>query len=122
MFPPAISRSTNFAVICCWAGGGKHRRRTYVKGGLQTSTVFVAWGYGDGSPSVRLSGVRERVKDCGAEAILYRVGCSEDVARQRVADRNRQSHRSLYIAPETFDFLKVRFQPLQPQERYRPTP
>ena len=66
--------------------------------------------------------VRAVVEGCGGEAILYQVECSEAEARQRVAERNQQADRSLYIAPETFDLLKARFEPLQPDERYQAAP
>jgi predicted kinase len=62
---------------------------------------------------------RALVRESGGEAVLYRVECPEDEARRRVAQRNRQAHRSLYITPETFDLLKARIEPLQPDEPYQ---
>ncbi len=62
--------------------------------------------------------VRRLIHSLGARALLYRVECSEDEARRRVAIRNEASDRSLFIAPETFDLLKARFQPLQADESY----
>lgn len=63
--------------------------------------------------------LRALAQSCGAETILYRVECSEDEARQRVAERNQSADRSLYIAPETFDLLKARVEPLQFDERHQ---
>jgi hypothetical protein len=61
---------------------------------------------------------RALAQTCGGETILYSVECSEAEARQRVAARNQKAHRSLYIAPETFDLLKERIEPLGADERY----
>ncbi|GJD63937.1 AAA family ATPase [Methylobacterium frigidaeris] len=60
--------------------------------------------------------VRYLVDQCGARALLYRIACPDDEARRRVAARNRQAACSLYIAPETFDVLKGRLEPLQGDE------
>jgi hypothetical protein len=62
---------------------------------------------------------RVLAENCGAEAVLYCVECADVEARRRIAERNRQAHRTLHIAPETFDILKNRFEPLQPDERRR---
>ncbi|MGX7703725.1 AAA family ATPase [Methylobacterium sp. Gmos1] len=59
---------------------------------------------------------RRLVAECGARALLYRVECPDEEARQRVAARNGRAERSLYIAPETFDALKQRLEPLQADE------
>ncbi|AWN54101.1 AAA family ATPase [Methylobacterium sp. 17Sr1-1] len=59
---------------------------------------------------------RRLAEGCGARALLYRVECSEEEARRRVAARNERAERSLFIAPETFDVLKERLEPLQADE------
>jgi predicted kinase len=56
--------------------------------------------------------VRTAVRSAGAAPVLWAVSCSDDEARRRVAVRNEAAHRSLYIAPATFDLLKARFEPL----------
>lgn len=61
---------------------------------------------------------RALAQNCGGETILYGVECSEAEARRRVAACNQKAHRSLYIAPETFDLLKGRFEPLEADECY----
>ena len=60
--------------------------------------------------------VRAAVEAVGATPVLWAVRCSDDEARERIARRNAAAHRSLYIAPATFDLLKARFEPLDPDE------
>jgi hypothetical protein len=48
--------------------------------------------------------------------MLWAVSCSDDEARKRIALRNETAHRSLYIAPATFDLLKARIEPLDIDE------
>jgi predicted kinase len=55
---------------------------------------------------------RATVDDLGATAVLWSVSCSDDEARRRIALRNQAAHRSLHIAPATFDLLKARLEPL----------
>lgn len=62
--------------------------------------------------------VRNRVESSGGQVLLYSVDCPADEAWRRVSARNRQNHRSLYIAPATFDLLKGRVEPLQPDESH----
>jgi predicted kinase len=62
--------------------------------------------------------VRATVEDIGATHALWAVSCSDDEARRRIALRNEAAHRSLYIAPATFDLLKARFEPLDVDEPY----
>jgi predicted kinase len=62
--------------------------------------------------------VRELVTSSGGQALLYSVDCPAEEAWLRVSARNRQNHRSLYIAPATFDLLKGRVEPLQSDESY----
>ncbi|MCF4129302.1 AAA family ATPase [Methylobacterium sp. SyP6R] len=59
---------------------------------------------------------RRVVESCGARALLYKVECPEDEARRRVAARNGHADRSLFIAPETFDVLRERLEPLHADE------
>jgi len=63
--------------------------------------------------------IRALVLDLGAQPVLYRLECDDEVARERVAQRNVGPGQSLYIAPATFDLLKGRFEPLQPDEHFR---
>jgi len=62
--------------------------------------------------------VRAVVEEIGATHILWAVSCSDDEARKRIALRNEADHRSLYIAPATFDLLKARVEPLGMDEAY----
>ncbi len=61
--------------------------------------------------------VRELVGLQGGRAILFHLHCSDVEAWQRIAERNDQLSRSLYIAPDTFQLLKTRFEPLGPEEK-----
>ncbi|RYE96773.1 MAG: ATP-binding protein [Oxalobacteraceae bacterium] len=56
--------------------------------------------------------VRAAVEEVGATPVLLAVTCSDADARKRIALRNDAAHRSLYIAPATFDLLKARVEPL----------
>ena len=60
--------------------------------------------------------VRELTQSLGARSVLYNVACDEAEARARIATRNQAGHRSLYIAPATYDLLKARFEPLASDE------
>jgi predicted kinase len=59
---------------------------------------------------------RNLAEAVGGQAVLYNVVCSDEEARRRVAVRNLQVGRGLYIAPSTFDALKGRLEPLQADE------
>lgn len=61
---------------------------------------------------------RRLAEACGARARFYKVECPEDETRRRVAARNGNADRSLVIAPETFDVLKRRFEPLHADEAF----
>jgi predicted kinase len=63
--------------------------------------------------------VRAAVANAGADCVLWAVSCSDDEARRRIALRNEAAHRSLYIAPATFDLLKARVEPLGVDEPHR---
>ena len=60
--------------------------------------------------------VRDIVETLGARTVLHHLSCPDDEARRRIAARNMSAERSLYIAPSTFDGLKARFEPLDPDE------
>ena len=62
--------------------------------------------------------VRAIVERLGASACLYRLDCPDDEARRRVDARNQADHRSLYIAPATYDALRRRFEPLEADEAW----
>jgi predicted kinase len=62
--------------------------------------------------------VRKLVALSGAQALFYSVECPVEEAWRRVSARNQQDHRSLYIAPATFDLFKGRVEPLQCDESY----
>jgi hypothetical protein len=59
---------------------------------------------------------RLRAAEAGASFRLYALQCSETAARLRCRARNANLQGSLYIADNTFDVLRVRFEPLQPDE------
>ena len=80
--------------------------------------VDVVLDYGFWSRAER-DHVRKLVGSSGGQVLLYNVECPAEEAWRRVSARNRQNHRSLYIAPATFDLLKDRVEPLQSDESYR---
>jgi len=55
---------------------------------------------------------RAVIGDLGAEYLLYRLACPDEVAWRRIEERNKALDLSLYIAPNTFEILKARFEPL----------
>lgn len=59
---------------------------------------------------------RQRAAAAGATCRLYALQCSEETARARCRRRNAALQGSLHIADNTFDVLKSRFEPLQPDE------
>lgn len=75
----------------------------------------VALDYGFWSRAERLA-VAARVARCGGRAVLYRLSCPDEVARARVAQRNRDDAAGLLISPETYDTLSARFEPLADDE------
>jgi predicted kinase len=60
--------------------------------------------------------VRAMAAALGADTRIYALRCSERTARQRCLQRNLDPGGSLFIAPETFDVLRARFQPLEADE------
>lgn len=59
---------------------------------------------------------RAVVAEHGGEAVLYGLNCTDDMAWERVSTRNRSLAGSLFIAPNTFQVLKSRFEPLEDDE------
>lgn len=60
--------------------------------------------------------VRALVADLGADCCLYNLACSDDEAWKRIEARNESLVSSLYIARNTFEVLKARFEPLDSDE------
>jgi len=59
---------------------------------------------------------RAKVAAVGALARLYRVTCFEEEAWRRIEKRNTDLQGSLYIARNTFEILRRRFEPLGSDE------
>jgi len=59
---------------------------------------------------------RVKITALGAEPRLYRLTCPEDEAWRRIESRNVNLHGSLLIVRNTFEVLKERFEPLDPDE------
>ena len=59
---------------------------------------------------------RARAAAVGANSRLYRLACSDDEAWRRIEKRNRDLRGALFIARETFELLKERFEPLDADE------
>ncbi len=60
---------------------------------------------------------RALIAQLGGECRLYRLTCSDEIARQRIERRNGSLDASLFIAPATYEALKARFEALGPDER-----
>jgi predicted kinase len=60
--------------------------------------------------------VRGVVAALGAEARLYHLACPPGIAWERIEKRNQALGSSLYIARNTFEVLKGRFEPLGTDE------
>ncbi len=60
--------------------------------------------------------VRSVISNLGGECRLYRLSCSDDEAWKRIKARNFTLDSSLYIARNTFEVLKARFEPLSDNE------
>ncbi len=59
---------------------------------------------------------REKISAIGAQPYLYRLTCREDEAWRRIEKRNTNLQGSLLIVRSTFQVLKERFEPLDPDE------
>jgi predicted kinase len=62
--------------------------------------------------------VREEVRALGADVCLYRLVCSDEEAWRRIERRNADLSSGLFIARNTFEVLKSRFEPLAYDEEY----
>lgn len=80
--------------------------------GIDVVLDYGFWRRAERDHARRLAGA------CGARARLYKVECPDHEVRRRVAARNERQDRTLFIAPETFDTLKARVEPLQPDEDF----
>jgi predicted kinase len=60
--------------------------------------------------------MRAAVAAAGAECTLYDVRCPEAEAWARIERRNAEPGPRLFIARNTFDVLKARFEPLEDDE------
>lgn len=58
------------------------------------------------------------IRQHGGTSNLYYLRCSDEIAWQRVDERNKDLGGSLYISRNTFDVLKARFEPLEPDEAF----
>jgi len=86
------------------------------RGGLDVVLDFGFW-------SRRLRDqVRRMAAELGGSTRIYAVLCSEQTARARCLARNLDLGGSLFIAPETFDALRSRFQPLGADEPHEVVP
>jgi predicted kinase len=77
--------------------------------------VDVVLDYGFWSRTER-DRVRAVIAGLGAEHRLYWLACPDDIAWQRIDRRNKALDASLHIAPNTFEVLKARFEPLGADE------
>lgn len=59
---------------------------------------------------------RQTATSLGATIQLYALHCPEPTARQRIRLRNTDLRGSLIVTDATYDFLRPRFEPLQPDE------
>jgi len=59
---------------------------------------------------------RSRAAAAGAEIKLYEIACSDEAAWARIEQRNRHLEGNLFISRATFDLLKTRFEPIEPDE------
>ena len=60
---------------------------------------------------------RVRVAEIGADSRLYRLACTDQEAWQRIEKRNADLQGGLLIVRDTFEALKYRFEPLDPDEQ-----
>ena len=60
--------------------------------------------------------MRSMAASLGANCLLYRLSCPDDVAWDRIEKRNNAPDAGLCIAPNTFRMLKARFEPLSEDE------
>jgi predicted kinase len=60
---------------------------------------------------------RARVAEIGVDSRLYRLACTDQEAWQRIEKRNADLEGGLLIVRDTFEALKDRFEPLDPDEQ-----
>lgn len=65
--------------------------------------------------------LRAQAAELGAALILYALNTPEELARQRIRRRNTEPD-SLYIAENTYDLFRSRFEPLEPDETHITVP
>ena len=73
------------------------------------TSVILDFGFWSRAERNRIRGL---VNLRGGDALLYHLSCSDDEAWHRITERNERLSGSLYIAPNTFQLLKARFEPL----------
>jgi predicted kinase len=61
---------------------------------------------------------RASAADVGGQAKLHWVTCDEEVARQRVAQRNNEPGTSFQILGNAYDELRAKFEPLDADEQF----
>lgn len=64
----------------------------------------------------RRDAVRAMAADCGGEVRFYALACDPGLAWEQVGRRNADPQSGLFIARNTFESLRARFQPLEPDE------
>ena len=83
---------------------------TLVRRGVEVILDFGLWRRAD----------RDRARDLaaavGAAVRLYRLHCTEAVARERVRRRNADPGESWYLSDAAFDHLKAKYEPLGADE------
>jgi predicted kinase len=83
------------------------------------SSVVLDFGFWSRAERVRVSAL---VTMHGAEAVLYRLTCPDDVAWRRIEQRNDRLAGSLYITRNTYNLLKAEFEPLGADEPFADVP
>ncbi|MCM5556419.1 AAA family ATPase [Pleomorphomonas sp. JP5] len=86
---------------------------TWTRGLSVGTNVILDFGFWSWAERQR---TRALVAEHGGDAILYRLHCADEVAWDRVSERNRMLAGGLFIAPGTFQTLKARFEPLRDDE------
>jgi predicted kinase len=61
---------------------------------------------------------RAKAVAIGASVRLYRIWCSDDVARARCRERNKRLGASYHVSDEGFEEMRSRFEPLDPDEQH----
>ena len=61
---------------------------------------------------------KRKIESIGAVAKLYHLSASEDEMKRRCENRNANLKGSLYIATNTFELLKTKYEPLGKDENF----